>query len=247
MSSGWWGIRSHAARRGGTHAHGFKVHIKPTATGDITLKEGQTSNEHIAWSYMRGGGYMQTPIVYAGRVTEDATPAATAGALVFAVAATLLTAWIGGAGAVAINNLMEDAATAEISRSQVWQWIRSPKGVLDDGRKVTADLVRVATQGTMAALRELGVKVAPPGPGGVMVVAGCLLELGSLAAELGDLAEASRLLSRSLGVERVAGLDEARQKAPGEGVPGPAQEVENAARRLQLDHRTSRGRGDGWR
>jgi malate synthase len=33
---------------------------------------------------------------------------------------------------------MEDAATAEISRSQVWQWIRSPKGVLDDGRKVTA-------------------------------------------------------------------------------------------------------------
>ena len=37
---------------------------------------------------------------------------------------------------------MEDAATAEISRSQVWQWIRSPKGVLDDGRKVTAELVR---------------------------------------------------------------------------------------------------------
>jgi len=31
---------------------------------------------------------------------------------------------------------MEDAATAEISRSQVWQWMRSPKGVLDDGRKV---------------------------------------------------------------------------------------------------------------
>jgi malate synthase len=37
---------------------------------------------------------------------------------------------------------MEDAATAEISRSQVWQWIRSPKGKLDDGRKVTAELVR---------------------------------------------------------------------------------------------------------
>jgi malate synthase len=40
---------------------------------------------------------------------------------------------------------MEDAATAEISRSQVWQWIRSPKGKLDDGRKVTADLVRALT------------------------------------------------------------------------------------------------------
>ncbi len=37
---------------------------------------------------------------------------------------------------------MEDAATAEISRSQVWQWIRSSKGVLEDGRKVTAEMVR---------------------------------------------------------------------------------------------------------
>jgi len=37
---------------------------------------------------------------------------------------------------------MEDAATAEISRSQIWQWIRSPKGVLEDGRKVTKDLFR---------------------------------------------------------------------------------------------------------
>ncbi len=37
---------------------------------------------------------------------------------------------------------MEDAATAEISRSQVWQWVVSPKGVLDDGRKVTVEMVR---------------------------------------------------------------------------------------------------------
>ena len=37
---------------------------------------------------------------------------------------------------------MEDAATAEISRSQIWQWIRSPKGVLEDGRKVTVELFR---------------------------------------------------------------------------------------------------------
>jgi malate synthase len=43
---------------------------------------------------------------------------------------------------VPIFNLMEDAATAEISRAQVWQWIRSPRGVLDDGRKVTLELVR---------------------------------------------------------------------------------------------------------
>ncbi|TAL21765.1 MAG: malate synthase A [Aquabacterium sp.] len=53
-----------------------------------------------------------------------------------------LGAWLSGNGCVPIHNLMEDAATAEISRSQVWQWIRSPKGKLEDGTKVTADLVR---------------------------------------------------------------------------------------------------------
>ena len=53
-----------------------------------------------------------------------------------------LGAWLAGNGCVPIHNLMEDAATAEISRSQVWQWIRSPKGVLDDGRKVTERMVR---------------------------------------------------------------------------------------------------------
>src|ERR1700756_5321348 len=51
-----------------------------------------------------------------------------------------LEAWLRGSGAVPIFNLMEDAATAEISRAQVWQWIRSPKGKLSDGRKVTAEL-----------------------------------------------------------------------------------------------------------
>lgn len=50
-------------------------------------------------------------------------------------------AWLSGRGAVPINNLMEDAATAEISRAQVWQWVRYPKGVLSDGRKVTLELV----------------------------------------------------------------------------------------------------------
>jgi malate synthase len=53
-----------------------------------------------------------------------------------------LGSWLTGNGCVPIHNLMEDAATAEISRSQVWQWIRSPKGVLDNGTKVTAELVR---------------------------------------------------------------------------------------------------------
>ena len=51
-----------------------------------------------------------------------------------------LGAWLAGNGCVPVFNLMEDAATAEISRSHIWQWIRSDKGVLDDGRKVTATL-----------------------------------------------------------------------------------------------------------
>ena len=50
--------------------------------------------------------------------------------------------WLAGLGCVPIHNLMEDAATAEIARSQVWQWVRSPKGVLEDGRKIDAALVR---------------------------------------------------------------------------------------------------------
>ena len=53
-----------------------------------------------------------------------------------------LGAWLNGIGCVPINNLMEDAATAEISRSQVWQWIHSAKGVLDGGRKVDVELFR---------------------------------------------------------------------------------------------------------
>ena len=53
-----------------------------------------------------------------------------------------LGSWLAGNGCVPVYNLMEDAATAEISRSQIWQWIRSPKGVLADGRKVTVELFR---------------------------------------------------------------------------------------------------------
>src|SRR3954469_2294671 len=53
-----------------------------------------------------------------------------------------LGAWLAGNGCVPVFNLMEDAATAEISRSQIWQWIRSPKGALEDGRKVTPELFK---------------------------------------------------------------------------------------------------------
>jgi malate synthase len=66
-------------------------------------------------------------------------------------------AWLAGNGCVPVYNLMEDAATAEISRSQIWQWIRSPKGVLEDGRKVNRELVRKLLPEELARVRaELG-------------------------------------------------------------------------------------------
>jgi len=68
-----------------------------------------------------------------------------------------MAAWLGGNGCVPIHNLMEDAATAEISRAQIWQWIHHPTGVLDDGRKVTTDLYRQITAEELAKLRtQLG-------------------------------------------------------------------------------------------
>lgn len=63
-------------------------------------------------------------------------------------------AWLRGSGAVPIFNLMEDAATAEISRAQVWQWIRHPKGVLDDGRKVTAELFLQTVDEELEKIRQ---------------------------------------------------------------------------------------------
>jgi malate synthase len=64
-------------------------------------------------------------------------------------------AWLGGLGCVPIFNLMEDAATAEISRSQVWQWINSPKGVLEDGRKVDVPLFRQIVAEELPKIREI--------------------------------------------------------------------------------------------
>ena len=65
-------------------------------------------------------------------------------------------AWLRGRGAVPIYNLMEDAATAEISRAQVWQWIHL-KARLDDGREVTPDMFRTALEGEMERVKgEVG-------------------------------------------------------------------------------------------
>ncbi len=67
------------------------------------------------------------------------------------VAIQYIDSWLRGTGAAAINNLMEDAATAEIARSQVWQWLHNGAR-LKDGAQVTADLVRRVEAEEMAKL-----------------------------------------------------------------------------------------------
>ena len=62
--------------------------------------------------------------------------------------------WLSGRGAAAINNLMEDAATAEIARSQIWQWIRHG-AKLDDGRTVTRELVEDILDQEIVRIHEL--------------------------------------------------------------------------------------------
>jgi malate synthase len=80
-----------------------------------------------------------------GRVTEAGVR------LNVSVALQYLDAWLAGNGAAAINNLMEDAATAEISRSQLWQW-RVGGARLDDGRSVTGGLYSAIRDEELAAL-----------------------------------------------------------------------------------------------
>src|SRR5437879_5199579 len=77
------------------------------------------------------------------------------------VALRYLAAWLGGTGCVPIYDLMEDAATAEISRAQVWQWLRHAAR-LESGRPVTAALVQ---QTPAASVESLPERVGADGPG----------------------------------------------------------------------------------
>jgi malate synthase len=80
-----------------------------------------------------------------GRVTEAGVRQNVSVALAY------LDSWLRGNGAVAINNLMEDAATAEISRSQLWQW-RVTGVPLDDGQPLSADRYRSIRDGELGRL-----------------------------------------------------------------------------------------------
>jgi len=71
-----------------------------------------------------------------------------------AIGLRYLASWLSGNGCVPIFNLMEDAATAEISRAQIWQWIRHPRGRFADGRKIDEELVERELAAELAALCE---------------------------------------------------------------------------------------------
>ncbi len=66
-----------------------------------------------------------------------------------------LAAWLAGRGAVPVFNLMEDAATAEISRAQVWQWIHHDQGVLEDGTEVTEELFREVLDEELEKIKDI--------------------------------------------------------------------------------------------
>jgi len=71
-----------------------------------------------------------------------------------AVGLRYLESWLGGNGCVPIFKLMEDAATAEISRAQIWQWIRHPQGRFADGTKITSEVVDSVLREELAGLRQ---------------------------------------------------------------------------------------------
>ncbi|HEY9438210.1 MAG TPA: malate synthase A [Streptomyces sp.] len=88
--------------------------------------------------------------------TLDATPTYDGLRNAVGVGIRYIEAWLRGMGAVAIFNLMEDAATAEISRSQIWQWINAGV-VFENGERATADLARKVAAEELTAIRaEIG-------------------------------------------------------------------------------------------
>ncbi|MFI1590458.1 malate synthase A [Streptomyces halstedii] len=84
--------------------------------------------------------------------TLDAKPSYDGLRNAVAVGIRYIEAWLRGMGAVAIFNLMEDAATAEISRSQIWQWINADV-VFENGEHATADLARTVAAEELATIR----------------------------------------------------------------------------------------------
>jgi malate synthase len=92
------------------------------------------------------------------------------------VAIQYLAAWLGGNGCVPIDHLMEDAATAEISRAQIWHWVCHETGILEDGRNITYALFKEMLDEELSRVLDL--------PGTSAAVAGHLPEAAALLEDL---------------------------------------------------------------
>jgi malate synthase len=100
-----------------------------------------------------------------------------------AVGIQYIEAWLRGTGCVPLYNLMEDAATAEISRTQIWQWAHHPKGILNDGRKITTELVAALQREELDKIRK---------------------EIGETRFDTGKFAEAAKLFSDMVNDDELA-------------------------------------------
>jgi malate synthase len=131
-------VREDKQREAGDGSDGTWVahpDLVPVARGifDVALGDRPNQKERLRDDVTAVAADLLDTRIEGGRVTE-------AGVVTnVSVALQYLASWLSGNGAAAINNLMEDAATAEISRSQLWQW-RVDRVTLDDGRPMTSDL-----------------------------------------------------------------------------------------------------------
>lgn len=121
------------AREAFTAVLGDKPHQKDVMREDVDVKAADLLNFNIP----------------NGQITEAGLR------LNLNVALLYIESWLNGVGAAAIYDLMEDAATAEISRAQVWQWIHHPEAALSDGRKIDAAMVKSMIPEELSKIHEL--------------------------------------------------------------------------------------------
>ncbi len=145
-------VREDKQREAGDGSDGTWVahpDLVPVAAGvfDEVLGERPNQKDRLRDDVHVSPGELLDTRVAGGRVTESGV------ATNVSVALQYLAAWLGGNGAAAINNLMEDAATAEISRSQLWQW-RVRGVMLDDGRRMNGELYATIRDAELERLRE---------------------------------------------------------------------------------------------
>ena len=173
------GLRQGPRRQGARSAQRPRRHLgRPSRSG--AGRDGSVRPAHAAAepavrpARRRQGSARELLEVHKGKRTEEGLREN------LRVGVQYIEAWLRGRGAVPIYNLMEDAATAEISRAQVWQWLHL-KAKLDDGREVTPELFKDALKGEMERVRgEVGAKAFD---GGRFEEATQLFSDMSLAAE----------------------------------------------------------------